>query len=307
MTSIHTFLFLVLTLASSKFAISLAMASTKTKHILVTGGNKGIGKAICQTLLETYPEVHVILGSRDIGRGQKAVNDLCAAVPGCQDRLMCVELDVTSDDSVSSAASKVGQMGRKLYGIVNNAGIGFGNTFEDTLGTNYFGVRRVNDAFACHLVRPGGRIVNIASASGPMFVYGLQKGDLKEKLTLPNSNINGGIVELDGIAKSYYGQLDYGNDAYGLSKALLNAYTALHAKVEPELVINSCSPGFINTDITRGMGARNPPSKGAICPVQLLMSESIAKNPTGWYYGSDVIRSPIHCYRDPGEPPYDGP
>jgi len=287
-------------------AVSAAMSSLSSsmKRVLVTGGNKGIGKAICQTLLEKYPDVYVILGSRDIGRGEAAVKDLCAAVPGCDDRLACLELDVTSDDSVSSAASK---MEDKLYGIVNNAGIGFGNTFEDALTTNYFGARRVNDAFSGHLVRPGGRIVNIASASGPMFVHGLQKGDLKEKLTLPVANINGGISELDSITKSYFGQLDYGNDSYGLSKALLNAYTALHAEAEPDLIINSCSPGFINTDITRGMGASNPPSKGAVCPVQLLMSETIGNNPTGWYYGSDVVRSPFHCYRDPGEPPYDGP
>lgn len=278
-----------------------------TKRVLVTGGNKGIGKAICQTLLEQYPDVHVILGSRDIHRGQSAVSDLKAAVPGCEDRLECVELDVSSDDSVKAAAEDVGKGGQLLYGVVNNAGIGFGNSFEVALGTNYFGVRRVCDAFSRYLVRPGGRVVNIASASGPMFVSGLRDKGLKEKLTLPVAKMPGGIEELDTIAKSYWGQMDYSSDSYGLSKALLNAYTALHAQSEPDLIINSCSPGFIDTDITRGMGASKTPMQGAVAPVELLMSDDVAKNPTGWYYGSDAVRSPFHCYRDPGEPPYTGP
>lgn len=56
-----------------------------------------------------------------------------------------------------------------------------------------------------------------------------------------------------------------------------------------------------------GLGATNPPEKGAFAPVELLMSDEIAKLPTGRYYGSDAVRSPLFCYRGPGEPPYEGP
>jgi carbonyl reductase 1 len=97
------------------------------------------------------------------------------------------------------------------------------------------------------------------------------------------------------------------SNAYGLSKAFLNAYTVLHAKQDPDLIINSCTPGYIATDITKGMGATNPPSKGAVPPVTLLMSDDFSKLPTGRYYGSDCVRSPIDRYRDPGAPPYEGP
>ena len=38
------------------------------KVILVTGGNKGIGLAIVETLLKQLPEALVLLGSRDAGR-----------------------------------------------------------------------------------------------------------------------------------------------------------------------------------------------------------------------------------------------
>lgn len=34
---------------------------------------------------------------------------------------------------------------------------------------------------------------------------------------------------------------------YGMSKALLSAYTRVVAREQPTLLVNSCSPGFIET------------------------------------------------------------
>jgi hypothetical protein len=34
------------------------------------------------------------------------------------------------------------------------------------------------------------------------------------------------------------------------------------------------------------------------------MDEEVGKQPTGRYYGSDCVRSPLHFYRGPGEKPY---
>jgi carbonyl reductase 1 len=96
------------------------------------------------------------------------------------------------------------------------------------------------------------------------------------------------------------------NEPYGASKALLNAYTTVHAKIETDLIINSVTPGFILTDMTAGSGATNLPSSGAVPPCYLMMDETIIPNtPTGRYYGSDCQRSPISFYRGPGEPPYE--
>ena len=39
--------------------------------------------------------------------------------------------------------------------------------------------------------------------------------------------------------------------SYGLSKACVNAYTVELAKRFPTLLANSCSPGFIDTDLSR--------------------------------------------------------
>uniref|UniRef100_A0A7S1Z788 Ketoreductase domain-containing protein n=1 Tax=Trieres chinensis TaxID=1514140 RepID=A0A7S1Z788_TRICV len=284
---------------------STSLATMSSKTVLVTGGNKGIGKAVCARLLSDHPDVTVLLGSRDAGRGDEAVRDLESTVPGAGGRVKSIVIDTSSDESVKAAANSCGD--GPLYGVVNNAGI-WGKSFDDTLDVNYFGVRRVCDAFEPKLVRPGGRIVNIGSASGPMFVAGCRARDLRSKLADPLS-IKGGVAELDEIAKSYFGVTDYGGDAYGLSKALLNAYTVLHARDEPDLIVNSCSPGFIRTDLTinAGLGATNPPEKGAFAPVDLLMNSKFEGIPTGRYYGSDAVRSPLDCYRGPGDPPFEGP
>ena len=46
------------------------------KKILVTGGNKGIGLAIVKLLLRDFSDTFLLLGSRDVARGQAAVKEL---------------------------------------------------------------------------------------------------------------------------------------------------------------------------------------------------------------------------------------
>jgi NAD(P)-dependent dehydrogenase (short-subunit alcohol dehydrogenase family) len=279
----------------------MAMTIDGTRHILVTGANKGIGKAIVERLLTEWPDTHVYLGSRDAQRGEKAVADIIQQYGNdVKGRLTLLELDTSSDDSVKNAAQNL-KGKEKLYGIINNAGIGWGHSLEDTINTNYFGPRRVNEAFREHLIRPNGRIVNVASASGPNFVSKCKDNDLARKLGKPWT-LEGGLKQLDDIAKN----MKDAQDNYGASKALLNAYTVIHAKMDKDLVINSCTPGFIDTDLTKGNGASNPPSKGAVPPCWLMMDEQVPTMPTGRYYGSDCVRSPLHVYRGPGDDPYTG-
>ncbi|CAB9519286.1 Carbonyl reductase [NADPH] 1 [Seminavis robusta] len=273
------------------------------KYILVTGSNKGIGRAICQKLLEEHDDVSVFLCSRDVQRGQDAVKDIEKQVAKGKGRLTMIPLDTGSDESVQEAVGIVKQYTDSLYGIVNNAGVLLRGKVQESNNVNYFGPRRVNDAFLS-MIPKGGRIVNIASASGPIFVSGCPDPALCQKLSQPWT-IQGGLDELDEIASEPTHCRN--GDSYGFSKALVSAYTWLLAKDHPDLVINAVTPGYINTDMTQGMGASNPPSKGAVPPVWLLMSQDLESVPTGRYYGSDCKRSPLDCYRGPGDPVYEGP
>ena len=140
------------------------------KLILITGANKGIGLATVKKLLESYSDTYVLLGSRDLARGKKALANLLKGDLEFKNRIYLVLIDVEQDDSVNSAAEEVGETFGKtpgtLYGIVNNAGIGNSvDGLEKILQINTYGPKRICDAFIPLLDESYGRIVNVTSAS----------------------------------------------------------------------------------------------------------------------------------------------
>lgn len=292
------------------------------RRILVTGANKGIGLAIVQAILEEHDDTFVHLGSRDPERGRAAAASLIKAHPDWQARIEVVELDVSDDRSVAAAAERVRQScgGDKLYALVNNAGIGTGGGagLADVLQVNALGVHRVCESFLPLLDPMQGRIVNVTSAAGPSFVATCSAE--KQRFFLddqtPWSRLRAFIDEciaLGGDQAAFAARGLGDGSAYGLSKALANTYTLLLAREHPGLRINACTPGFIETDMTRHYAesqakspadlGMKPPAAGAKAPMHLLFGELEGN---GRYYGSDAQRSPLDRYRSPGSPPYTG-
>lgn len=192
-----------------------------------------------------------------------------------------------------------------FYAIVNNAAIGFGNDLSSTLNTNVYGPKRVTEAFLPVLKASSdpvdtGRIVNISSASGPMFVTkNREAGFPVAVFTDPATTwdqLQNYIDNVENLIPAVE------KDAYGLSKACLNMYTIQLAQAHPQFKINSCTPGFIDTDLTKGFGATNTPEMGTVSALHCLFN---AEAGTGRYYGSDAVRSPIDRYRAPGDAPYE--
>lgn len=140
------------------------MATTSPK-ILVTGGNAGIGFALCKQL--AAKSCHVYLCSRSVKRGEAAVKALREENPAAKVEL--VQCDTADDASVAAAAAavKASLGGETLFAIVNNAGV---NRGADILDINVYGPKRVCDAFAPLWQSSGGRIVNVGSGGGPSFV-----------------------------------------------------------------------------------------------------------------------------------------
>jgi len=290
------------------------------KRILITGANKGIGLATVAKLLGSYDETFLLLGSRDSKKGQQALNSLLDIQPEWKDRLDLIQIDVEQDLSVNSAAEEVvtkfGRTPSPLYAIVNNAGIGDSMLgLNKVLQVNTFGPKRVCDAFLPLLNPSIGRVVNVTSASGPLYLAG-SSNETKKLLT--NSDVSWTEIEKflsECLKLESERTTDWGGDwpAYGISKACTNAYSIYLAKNNPNLTINACTPGFIETDLTRPMAEANSktpaemgmksPEEGASASVFLLMG-----NPSGsgHYYGSDCVRSPLDKYRSPGDPPYTG-
>ena len=73
------------------------------KRILITGANKGIGFATVKNLLQYYKETFVLMGSRDLKKGEEAFDSLVSKKPEWKNRLYLVQLDVESEKSVSDA------------------------------------------------------------------------------------------------------------------------------------------------------------------------------------------------------------
>ena len=120
------------------------------KRILVTGANKGIGLAIVSKLLQDYPDTYLLLGSRDIGRGEAALQQVVKELGYAgKNRVDLIQIDVTSDESVKKAVetvrTKFGES-EPLYGLVNNAGGATGSS-RAILELNTYSLRRVTEAF----------------------------------------------------------------------------------------------------------------------------------------------------------------
>ena len=80
------------------------------KHILVTGGNSGIGFALCKLLVKNH-ECFVYLGSRNIKKGQKALEAIKNEVPEKSDKIELVHIDVLDNDSCLKAAENLKSKG----------------------------------------------------------------------------------------------------------------------------------------------------------------------------------------------------
>ncbi len=291
------------------------------RRILVTGANKGIGLAIVEAILREHDDTVVFLGSRDAHRGEVAKARFVQAHPTWASRIDVVAIDVGDDASVLAAAKDVAErLGPdKLYGLVNNAGIsGAGASLADVFAVNTLGIHRVCEAFLPLLDATSGRIVNVTSASGPSFVATcspeMQRFFLDASVTWPRLRaFLDACIAMDGDASAFAAKGLGDGSAYGLSKACANTYTLLLAREHPSLRINACTPGFIETDMTRGYATSQnkppselgmkPPSEGAKAPTFLLFGELEGN---GRYYGSDAKRSPLDRYRAPGSAPYIG-
>eukprot|EP00584_Thalassiosira_punctigera_P001877 CAMPEP_0172543400 /NCGR_PEP_ID=MMETSP1067-20121228/13822_1 /TAXON_ID=265564 ORGANISM="Thalassiosira punctigera, Strain Tpunct2005C2" /NCGR_SAMPLE_ID=MMETSP1067 /ASSEMBLY_ACC=CAM_ASM_000444 /LENGTH=270 /DNA_ID=CAMNT_0013329819 /DNA_START=65 /DNA_END=877 /DNA_ORIENTATION=- len=264
------------------------------RNVLVTGGNQGIGYALCKQLAIEH-NCHVYLTARNAERGQEAASNI-RKLGGSID---FIPLDTTSEKSIQNAAKLTREKLSEnfLYGIVNNAGIGLNTGSGDVIKTNLYGPKLVCENFLPLLDAGKGRVVNVGSGSGPMYVGSVRsKADARMLCSPDNEDMTWDWIE-------EHAKVNGGGDSYGCSKALLACYTGVFARAHPNILTSCCTPGFINTQMTAGWGASKSPEEGTKALLKCLF-ENLEGN--GWYYGSDGVRSPYHFMRNPGEPAYDG-
>lgn len=267
------------------------------KKVLVTGGNAGIGLALCRQLAVNHG-CHVLLGARSKERGSAVVASI---LDQANTKVDLVLIDTACDVSVLAAAAMVeASLDTPLYAVVNNAGAGLaqGVAASAMVNTNLYGPRRVSEAFVGMLDPNVGRVVNVGSGSGPMWMS-KQPQHIQRTLSSPQVSWE----QIESVVANEFHQLGVAIDqaAYGMSKACLHAYTMLLARQHLSVLCSAISPGFIDTAMTAGRGAKLTPEQGTVSILHCLFGDLAG---SGWYYGSDAKRSPLHCMRNPGEHEY---
>src|ERR1700682_1546992 len=136
---------------------------------LVTGGSRGIGRAIAVRLASLGAAVAIS------GRDSNALNDVSAQLAGLGGRVFSHVADVTRPADVADLVAKKESALGPITILVNNAGIGvFGPAHEKSeedwdrvLNTNLKSVFLVSRAVVPSMIKKGaGDIINISSLAG---------------------------------------------------------------------------------------------------------------------------------------------
>nr|XP_027062740.1 (+)-neomenthol dehydrogenase-like [Coffea arabica] len=204
------------------------------------------------------------------------------------DHLLFHQLDVADSSSVASLAEFIKTQFGRLDILVNNAGIigadidsdafkaavgagaseeaqakvDWSSTIKETyelkvqcFQTNYYGTKRMIEAIVPLLqLSQSPRVVNVSSGAGKLKnipsewargiftdVDNLTEESVDEVLNQYLKDLNEGSKEAKGWPSFL--------SAYTVSKAAMNAYTIVVAKMHPCIKINSVCPGFVKTDI----------------------------------------------------------
>jgi NAD(P)-dependent dehydrogenase (short-subunit alcohol dehydrogenase family) len=121
------------------------------KVVLVTGSNRGIGKALVEEALKRGVKQVYAAARQPLTHSDK--------------RVISLTLDVTSAAQIQEATEKVDSLDL----LINNAGLGLyddlsdGTLLEQHLNVNLFGTYKMIQAFLPLLIRSGGAVVNISS------------------------------------------------------------------------------------------------------------------------------------------------
>ena len=191
------------------------------KIALVTGGSRGIGRAIALRLAEEGAKVAI-----NYAGNQTAAEEVKAIIEQHGGTAMIVQTDVSDSTAAAEMVARVHEELGGLDILVNNAGITRDTLlvrmkdedFDAVINTNLKGIYACTKAAAKFMTKQrSGRIVNLSSVGG----------------------------EIGNIGQTNYAAAKAG--VIGFSKAAAKEFAARHGTV------NVVAPGFIDTDMTAGL------------------------------------------------------
>ncbi|CAF1256009.1 unnamed protein product [Rotaria magnacalcarata] len=258
--------------------------TSQQRIILVTGANKGIGFEVVKKLAKesSLTNTTILLGSRDLKRGQDALARL-----DCPKNVCVLHLDVTSLESILAAIDEIKcKLGGRLDVVINNAAIG---DLEFTIdaarkmfSTNYYGMKTLNEHLL-PLIRENGRVINVASACGPIVLHEASK-DLQDKYSSSTLNLEqlDCIVEdfISAVGTNTVGELGYNPKTlyliYSVTKAAVICLTRIEAREwfdTKNILVFSVCPGLCATDMTNNAPDGSPAEVGADSILHLVNTD----------------------------------
>ena len=208
--------------------------SSCAKVAVVTGSNKGIGLAIVRGLCPQY-KGHVYLTSRDTQRGKDAVQKL-------ETEGLCPkfhQLDINSEDSVSSLKKFMLDTYGGVDILINNAGIAYKQAstappleqVTGTVATNFTGTLNMMQAFV-PIIKPHGRIVNVSSGAGSL--SRLSNQELRDKFSSTSLTLGELVSMMDqlivDVRDGQHEVKGWSRNFYSNSKVGMTAMTKVFAR-----------------------------------------------------------------------------
>ena len=250
--------------------------------VVVTGANTGIGYQTAAVL--AHRGAHVVLAVRNPEKGNAALSRIVAAGPRADVTLQA--LDLSSLDSVRSAADALRTAYPRIDLLINNAGVMLmpkqvtKDGFELQFGTNHLGHFALTGLVLDQLLPVRGSRVVTVSSMGHRLRAAIHFDDLQwERRYEP------------GAA---YGQSKLANllFTYELQRRLAARSSGKNATIAV-----AAHPGTSNTELTRNLPAIFRPVKAVLGPM-LFQSPAMGALPTlraatdpavrgGQYYGPD--------------------
>ena len=211
------------------------MKELKGKTALVTGGSRGIGRAIAIALAEQGANVAI-----DYCHSKDAADQTCAQLRELGVRTNAYQADVSIAEQVDGMVAAVLEEFGPVSILVNDAGITRDKSFikmtrqmwDEVIAVNLSGPFNVTHALLPSMLEAGwGRIVNISSIVG-------QWGN-------------------------------FGQANYAATKAGIIALTQTLARelAKKSITVNAVAPGFIETDMTKDLPDAVKQQVNALTPI----------------------------------------
>jgi NAD(P)-dependent dehydrogenase (short-subunit alcohol dehydrogenase family) len=252
---------------------------------VVTGANTGIGYHTAAVL--AYRGAHVVLAVRNLEKGNAALSRIVAARPGADVTLQA--LDLTSLDSVHTAADALRSAYPRIDLLINNAGVMLTpkqvtkDGFELQFGTNHLGHFALTGLLLDHLLPVRGSRVVTVSSMGHRLRAAIHFDDLQWERSY-NRGAAYGQSKLANLLFTYELQRRLGDQPGTNKSARSTIAVAAH-------------PGSSHTELTRNLPRIIKPVADVFGPV-LFQSAAMGALPTlraatdpavqgGQYYGPD--------------------